>query len=283
MSYRDRARATRLRAWGANFALVVGTCVAVVVALELVVRIFDPQPTNRYRFSPVSFYEPMPGARFVYRRREFSVPIEYNAFGMRDRERRTERASNEVSRIALVGDSQVEAKEVPFDSTLGQRLERALQKALPSRPIEVLNLGVSGYGTVATRARYQHLGVRFRPDIVVYLFMENDLDDNVAKDARLYEDRGDQLIYRLLHDGRIPLTRHLLDGIKHHFQSYGFLKFRLEEIRRRPRIAADGAAPAGIEDKRWRVTRLALRDCGTRCKVTAGSCRSFKRERVGRT
>jgi len=259
MSDRDRNRAGRLRAWGANCLLVAAAFVAVGVALELGVRAFDPQPANLYRFSPVSFYEPIPGARFVYRRREFSVPIAYNTFGMRDRERRTERGSAALCRIALIGDSQVEAKEVPFDSTLGQRLERGLQQALPSRPVEVLNLGVSGYGTVATRARYQHLGLRFRPDIVVYLFMENDPGDNLAKDAMLYEDFGDRLQYRKLYDGRIPISRRLVDGLKHRLQSYAFLKFRLEEIRRRPSIG-NGDPPATPTHDTERVTRLAIAD-----------------------
>jgi len=259
MPVRGRIRLPKLRSSVANLALVAATCAVIAVLFELGVRVFEPQPANRYRFSPVSFYEPMPGARFVYRRQEFSVAIEYNALGMRDRERRIERSSPDVWRIALIGDSQVEAKEVPFDSTFGQRLERAMQQALPSRPVEVLNFGVSGYGTVATRARYEHLGLRFRPDVVVYLFMENDPDDNLGRDALLYEDRGDSLIYRQIHGGRIPLSRRLLDHVKHHSQGYAFLKFRLQEIRSRTK--SEGA-PQEIESGNtgWRVTALALRD-----------------------
>ena len=56
--------------------------------------------------------------------REFSVPIQINSEGFRDLER--ERAKPEdVVRIALLGDSMVEAIQVPFHETAGQVLERA--------------------------------------------------------------------------------------------------------------------------------------------------------------
>ena len=138
----------------ANGAIVLASLVLVGVVFEMGVRLFSPQPAIRYRYSPDSFYEPVPGARFVYRRQEFATPIDYNAFGMRDRPRQLERFPGEL-RLALVGDSFAEGKEVPFDSCLAHLLEGKLQERLGQRRVEVLNFGVSGYGTVASTARFQ--------------------------------------------------------------------------------------------------------------------------------
>ena len=247
----------------ANLSLLAGTFLVLVLLLEIGVRLFDPQPAVRYRFSPHSFYEPIPGARFVYRRREFAVPIRYNGFGMRDRERSLAKPAGGV-RVALVGDSQTESKEVPFDSTWGQLLERRLQERWPSRRPEVLNFGVSGYGTVATTIRFRTLGARFRPDVVLYLFVDNDPYDNVGKDRQLYVERDGRMEFRpLASGGRIPLRRRGIDFLKQHLQAYSFLKFRVAELGARSDAAPErgDAAPrgaAGPGEEAWRSTALAL-------------------------
>jgi hypothetical protein len=243
-------------------ALVAASLLLCLALLEIGVRWLDPQPANRYQFSPDTFYAPIPGARFVYRRVEFAVPVAYNSFGMRDRERSLAPPPGGL-RIALLGDSQVEAKEVPLDSTFGQRLERRLQTLHPTCPVEVLNFGVSGYGTVATLARYHALGSRFSPDLVVYAFMDNDLADNVGKDRQLFTVREGSLVLQRLPTGaRDRLVRGTMDFVKQHFQSYAFLKFRIGELRGRihRRGVPAAAAPAGgsTNDAEWEVMRLAL-------------------------
>lgn len=274
-----------LRLAASNAAPVLGSLVMGGVLFEIAVRLFLPQPTVRYRFSPDSFYEPVPGARFVYRRQEFATPIEYNAFGMRDRPRQLARLPGEL-RIALLGDSFTEGKEVPFDSCFAQVLERTLQERHPRGPVEVLNFGVSGYGTVASTARFRALGARFHPDVVLYLFVDNDVWDNVGKDAQLYTVQNGRLeLHAIALGAGRRLRMGALDFAKQHFQSYSLLRFRLQRLGSHaegsPAEGGAGAKPASETkppERAWEITRLVLerlrdsaREAGGRLVVVAGS------------
>jgi hypothetical protein len=78
---------------------------------------------------------------------DFSVGIQTNSRGFRDREREPAKPGG-VVRIALLGDSFVEALQVPLEKTAGQLLETRLNVAHgDSKPrYEVLNFGISNYG-----------------------------------------------------------------------------------------------------------------------------------------
>jgi hypothetical protein len=52
-----------LRMATVNLGLVAGSLILLGVLLEIGVRLVSPQPVTRYRFSPDTFYEPIPGAR----------------------------------------------------------------------------------------------------------------------------------------------------------------------------------------------------------------------------
>jgi hypothetical protein len=262
----------RLRNAFLKLVAASGGLIVAILVLEMGVRLLKPQPAVRYRYSRHHFYEPIPGARFVYRRSEFAIPVEYNQFGMRDRERQLAKPAGTV-RLALVGDSQTEAKEVSFDSTFGQILERRLQEGRPGHRIEVLNFGVSGFGTLASAARFAALGSRFDPDVVLYLFNSNDPEDNCGKDRQL----------GVVHDGRLELRllppanlrRRVLDVVKHHSQLYAYVRLTVPFIRLPGRRAAGGddAAPGAvpIAGECWELTRLALallRDRAAACGAT---------------
>jgi len=252
----------------ANAALAIAGMLAALGAIEVGVRLFDPQPAFLYRFSPATWYEPIPGARFTYRREEFAVPITYNSFGMRDRERSIENASGAL-RVALLGDSFAEAKEVPLDSTLAQTLDRLLRESVSERPVEVLNFGVSGFGTVASAIRFETLASRFRPDVTLYLFVHNDPEDNVSNDARLYTLGENSLEFREHRlGGAKRVSREIVDWSKRNLHAYRFLRFRAERLISARRAQGQGASAPGEPDApgslgrsesfEWRVTRLAI-------------------------
>ena len=260
------------RAGGHRFAdagLLIGSLAFAVALLELAVRWIEPQPAYQYRFSPTTFYEPIPNARFVHQREEFSVPITYNAFGMRDRSRALEKPPGAL-RIALIGDSFAEGKEVPLDSTVAQCLERRLSAAFPEQPVEVLNFGVAGFGTAASTVRFETLATRFQPDLAIYLFVHNDPSDNVGRDARLYtvtDSRMEFRTYRLGPGRRV--ARSVIDWVKQHLHSYRFVRFRIDRAlagRRARRSGADGEALADAangggsapDERAWMMTRLAI-------------------------
>jgi hypothetical protein len=159
----------------ANGLLVVASAAAALFGIELYFRIFDPQPMSALERSPRLGWLHTPGVEFVYTRDEFSVPVSYSSAGLRDREYSVAKPAG-VVRVAVLGDSFVEALQVPADSMLTQQLVRCLGGA---GRCEVMNFGVSGYGSCQQLALLEERVLRFDPDVVVSVYYHNDLDDNV--------------------------------------------------------------------------------------------------------
>jgi hypothetical protein len=99
---------------------------------------------------------------------DFSVPIVTNASGFRDLDRNPV-ASPGVRRVALLGDSFIEAVQVPFDRTAAQVLERTLNEAAaPPHPRwEALNFGISNFGVGQYLLTWERYAKTYHPDVVV--------------------------------------------------------------------------------------------------------------------
>jgi hypothetical protein len=80
-------------------------------------------------------------------------------------------------RVLSLGDSHTQGNEVQQEETFSAVLERAL--AARGQPAEVLNAGVSGFGTAEQLVLLENEGVKYRPDVVVLAFFANDFDDNL--------------------------------------------------------------------------------------------------------
>jgi hypothetical protein len=100
---------------------------------------------------------------------DFSVPIETNSLGFRDREWDPAKPAGLV-RVALLGDSFVEALQVPFERTAAQLLEAKLTAraaaADASTRWEVLNFGISNYSVGQYLLVWEGYARRFGPDFV---------------------------------------------------------------------------------------------------------------------
>jgi hypothetical protein len=100
---------------------------------------------------------------------EFSVSIHANSLGFRDKERDPTKVQG-VQRVAVLGDSYVEALQVPLEKTATQLLEARLNDSLgkaAGRRFEVLNFGISGYGLGQELLTFQEYARRLQPDYVV--------------------------------------------------------------------------------------------------------------------
>jgi hypothetical protein len=108
---------------------------------------------------------------------EFFVPVTINAAGRRDLDRPVAKAPG-TFRLLLLGDSFVEALQVPIEATFARELERALTR--PGGPtVEVVSMGVSGYGTASEYLWYREIGHRFDADLVLLSFYPgNDVRNN---------------------------------------------------------------------------------------------------------
>ena len=101
--------------------------------------------------------------------RNFSVKIQTNAMGFCDLPRTVEKPPGTV-RIALLGDSMVEALQVPFEKNAGQLLEKRLnakqEVALPGERVEVLNFGTSNYSVGQYLLVWENIAAQCKPDYV---------------------------------------------------------------------------------------------------------------------
>ncbi len=97
-----------------------------------------------------------------------------NSYGMRDREYAID-AEEDTRRIALMGDSVAYGYGVSLEDSVGKRLESMLN-ASPSTTghYEVMNFGVSGYGTRAALEFFELSARQFEPDVVVVAYVMND-------------------------------------------------------------------------------------------------------------
>ena len=151
---------------------VTGFIVAMAVG-EIVLRIAGFHAVNYYVYQD-SFRLGVPYAEFTHKK-ENDNRVYLNNLGYHDYDRGKESSDY---RIALVGDSFVEALQVPIDSLLTSLVERTFRANY--YPVEVLNAGMSGMGTAIQYAMWKaYLSKNSRIDhLVLCLYIGNDLHDN---------------------------------------------------------------------------------------------------------
>ena len=120
-----------------------------------------------------------PGAAGMYQR-EGKNYVQINSEGLRDREHSKAKPANTI-RIALLGDSYCEALQVPLEQTFWWQLQQKLQScnAFPGKQVEIINFGVSGYGTGQELITLERQAREYAPDLVMLLITtNNDVTDN---------------------------------------------------------------------------------------------------------
>lgn len=145
-------------------------------SLEVVVRLFFPVSDFFWQFDPVIGMKLIPGKRGqAVRRGVFDTRIEVNSIGFRDYEHPLVKPAG-VRRVVLLGDSFLEAIQVPFDRSVTPLLKSRLQNV--SGRTELFNFGVSGFGTAREYLTLREYGLRYKPDLVLLFFVGNDVSDN---------------------------------------------------------------------------------------------------------
>jgi hypothetical protein len=167
-------------AWRSNLALI---CVSISVAIFLVetgLRVAGISYPSFYKTDEYRGYALRPGAE-GWSRSEGEAYIKINSVGLRDREHTKVKPANTI-RLAILGDSYAEANQVSIQETFWAVLESNLAKCpfLSGRQVEVINFGVSGYGTAQELLTLRHKAWDYSPDIVVLAFLTgNDVTDNI--------------------------------------------------------------------------------------------------------
>ena len=85
-----------------------------------------------------------------------------------------------VIRIASLGDSHTQGFEVRQEYTYSAIIEKYLSRE--GYRVEVMNTGVSGFGTSEELVLLENEMVKYQPDFVVLGFSSNDFEDNIRSD-----------------------------------------------------------------------------------------------------
>ena len=101
-----------------------------------------------------------------------------NSDGFLDREPIAAERAAASCHIALIGDSFVEAREVPIADKSHVRLEALAAQALPDLDLTTAAFGISGTGQLNQLPLYDEFARRLRPKLLVLVVVFNDFIDN---------------------------------------------------------------------------------------------------------
>ena len=171
---------------------------------ELALRAFDVRMAgSNYTADPVAGIGLRPGAK-SWATNEGLAWSEINSHGFRDAERSLEKPPG-AFRIAVLGDSITEARQVSQDAIFTRLMERDVSRcdALDVAAVEVLNFAVPGFGPAHEYLTLEEKVWAFDPDMIVVVFYSgNDIFD--AHPALRGEAR-DESAYFHLRDGKLVL------------------------------------------------------------------------------
>lgn len=178
-----RSGISRLRSGAADLGLSLATLVLFFALCELVVFRFvwlaSDAPANAFVDDCVRYRPHQSGVWRV--RNEIAAPYRINGQGWNSGIGDYARARRPgMGRIAIVGDSFIEALQVPYNRSVGEDLAADLGAASDKGgdKIEVYRFAISGAPMSQFLQMIEHVVVHYRPDWVVVQIVHRDFDDS---------------------------------------------------------------------------------------------------------
>ena len=166
------------------FALGIGEIAIRVVGLTpevIPIGVSNEANVHQRSTNPILSYVLKPNYRSETADGKHSYPYT-NAHGFRDHEREYTKPKD-VKRILIVGDSVVVGHGVREIEDL---MTTRLQALYPENQVEVLNLAVAGYCTRAEVELLKEKGLKYDPDLVILVFVQNDFT-NFQRETQLID------------------------------------------------------------------------------------------------
>ena len=134
---------------------------------------------NAWRFVPNVgvMLEPNSEARFANHLDYWTI-TRTNGLGFLDREPISPERAAESCHVTIIGDSYIEAREVPIADKAQVKLEEIAARELPHLNITASAFGLTGYGQINQLAFYDEYARHLRPNVVALVFVNNDFVDN---------------------------------------------------------------------------------------------------------
>ena len=180
-SPRTSVRILRVVAW--NLLLIITGLVVIAAVGEGYVRLFTPFQRN---IQPSHFVpgvgvirEPGSESRWT-NHRDFWTISRPNSWGFLDREPISLERAAESCHVTIIGDSFVDAMEVPISEKVQVRLEELAARELPDLDVTTSGFGIQGTAQVNQLSFYDRYASQLSPKLLVLVFTWNDLWGNSA-------------------------------------------------------------------------------------------------------
>jgi len=176
---------SKYKIWLKNLLLLFLTCIFIIIICELLLSLFiwriDNQIEPNSPKARIYGWAPYPKAKMKMRPPDSprNFYFKTNSQGWKDVEHSRGKRPG-VFRILIIGDSHTYGF-VPLEETYHRRLEKILRARI-GREIEVIGVGVCGWGTDQELEFLQREGLDYQPDLVICQFSENDLVDITIPD-----------------------------------------------------------------------------------------------------
>lgn len=188
------------RLLGKLLLVIVGLFVGGGIA-EVALRVGGYSYPEFYILDATRGYALRPGMEGWYRK-EGEAYVRINSDGLRDREHSLAKPADTI-RIAVLGDSYPEAFSVGTGEAFWSVMQGKLNEcgAFPGKQIEVINFGVSGYGTAQELLTLREHVWKYSPDIVMLtITTNNDITDN-SRELK----KTEEIPYFVYKDNRLTL------------------------------------------------------------------------------
>lgn len=163
-----------------NVILMLGSFAVSLLVAEVALRVHEPmnaRSSQDFRIpDPTYGWVLEPGASYVNGRADTVHSVTYNARGFRDVDHTLGKPDGRF-RVLVLGDSFMEGYSVAHEDSFHRRLRARAAEA--EWDIEVINLGVGGYGTLQEYLVLRDEGWLYEPDLVLLAFYaSNDVRNN---------------------------------------------------------------------------------------------------------
>jgi len=160
---------------------------------EAYLRLIKPQPIlPRYIMSgDFGIRVNIPSVEYEHKTPDYTVTLKTNNKGLRANNEIPYDNNNKAYRVVLLGDSFGMGYGVNLEDTFSEKYRVQLELIL-KRPVELINLAVSGFGTAEQLLMFENEGVRYKPDLVISTWHDTDPEENIR--SKLFKLENGELV-----------------------------------------------------------------------------------------
>lgn len=176
-----RPRFSRLAIWNILLSIAGFTSLIVIgeIYLWLTVPFMEESITRRFVPGVGLLYAPNTELKFT-NRLDYWTQTRTNSLGFIDREPPSNERAIESCHITVIGDSFVEAREVPIDAKVQVQLEKLSHERISKFDVTTSAFGRSYSSQIDQISLYDYYARDLQPNLLVLVFVDNDFIENSA-------------------------------------------------------------------------------------------------------